>query len=234
MSEPRVEDVHVAGMETYLVRPAQPSGPGIVYLHWFDEAPNANRSQFLGEAELMADRGVVSLLPQLSFPWRTPPTDTESDLRRIREETGRLVEAVSLLKVTSGVDPGRIGIVGHDFGAMHGMTLFGEVDLAAAVLVAPTPRWSDWFLTFWPVTSDRYDYMRALSVVDPITCVDRARFPLLFQFGTKDFYIAAMTGLELARAAPEPKEVLSYETGHAMDLSEITDDRVDFLSRVLA
>jgi hypothetical protein len=55
------------------------------------------------------------------------------------------------------------------------MALFGQVDLACAVLIAPTPRWSDRFLRFWAITSDRYNYMRALSEVDPITTAKRRR-----------------------------------------------------------
>lgn len=218
----------------YLVRPdAEVDGsPGILYLHWFDESPNANRTQFLEDAKTMAQRGVVSLLPQLHFPWSSPPKDIESDLRQIREEVARLREAMSVL-VVAGVDQRKIALVGHDFGAMHGIALFGEVELAGAVLIAATPRWSDWFLTFWPIESDRYDYMRALDEVDPITGVARADCPLLFQFGTSDFYIAPMTGLELVRAAPEPKQVLSYEADHAMELPEIRDDRAAFISDVL-
>lgn len=230
-----VEDVTVDdGPEMYLVRP-EPGveGPaGILYLHWFDESPNANRTQFLEEAKTMAQMGVVSLLPQLVFPWSSPPRDIEADLRRIDDEAASLRAATSVLS-SAGVDLRRVALVGHDFGAMHGMSLFGEIRLAGAVLIAPTPRWSDWFLTFWPIESDRYDYMRALGAVDPITNVARADCPLLFQFGARDFYIAPMTGLELARAAPEPKQVLSYDSDHVMDLDEIQRDRLAFLDDVL-
>lgn len=234
MATRSIEEIEIDGVESYLVRPVDPSGGAVVFLHWFDEAPNANRSQFLEEASSLADAGVTSLLPQLTFPWLSPPTDAENDLRRIHDEVSRLERALGLLTGTEGVDPSRLVMVGHDFGAMHGMALFGRIDVAGAVLVAPTPRWADWFLRFWSISSDRWDYMRALHPIDPITTVAASRGPLLFQFGKSDFYIAAMTGLELFQAAPEPKELLSYEAGHAMDLDEIRLDRTAFIERVLA
>jgi len=226
-----LEDIAVDdGPVLYVVRPEKPNGAGVLYLHWFDEAPNANRTQFLEEAEILAGAGVTAVLPQLTFPWQTPPTDTTNDLVRIRAEVAGIRDTFADLSELERVDPSRLALVGHDFGAMHGMALFGEVEMAAAVLIAPTPRWSDWFLRFWPIDADRYDYMRALSEVDPISTVTAATCPLLFQFGMTDFYIAAMTGLELFEAAPEPKEIVSYDCGHEMDLAGIRTDRIAFLS----
>ena len=102
--------------------------------------------------------------------------------------------------------------------------------LDCAVLIAPTPRWADWFLPFWPISSDRYDYMRRLHNVDPITAISKADAPLLFQFGDADFYIAAMTARELYAAAPDPKQMINYSTGHAMDNETIQADRLNFLA----
>lgn len=234
MTAPTVDDVTTdEGDELYLVRPSKPGGPAVIWLHWFDESPTANRGQFLEEATALAERGVTSVLPQLQFPWNSPPTDIESDLARIAAEKTRLLDVHRRLLACDGVDSARVALVGHDFGAMHGMTLFGEVELAASVLIAPTPRWSDWFVLFWPIASDRYDYMRALEPVDPTRTVAKADFPLLFQFGKADFYIAPMTGLELVQAAPEPKRLLSYDSGHEMDADDIREDRTGFLVETL-
>lgn len=229
-----VEDFALGGGRTaYLVRPSQPNGAGVLFLHWLDESPTANRSQFLTEAERLAHAGVVSLLPQLDFPWNSPPTGAREDLKRIQAETAALKQAYESLVGAIGVEEARVALVGHDFGAMHGMSLFGVVELVGAVLIAATPRWADWFLRFWPIAGDRFDYLRALNSVDPITAVVAADCPLLFQFGKSDFYIAAMTGLELFEAAPEPKQLLSYESGHGMEGEEIQNDRVSFLTDLL-
>lgn len=223
-----------AGREHYLVRPDGPAnGAAVLYLHWFDEAPNANRSQYLAEAKQLAELGVVSLLPQLAFPWHSAPRDIDSDLTRIRDELEYLSAAYQLLAGAEGVESTRIGVVGHDFGAMYGMLLLGEFEPGCAVFAAATPRWADWFLRFWPIDSDRFDYMRSLHELDPIVVVEAAKCPLLFQFAKQDFYIAAMTGLELYDAAPDPKSMLTYDTGHEMDCQEIKNDRVEFLSERL-
>lgn len=215
--------------DAYLVRPHRPAGPAVIFLHWFDEAPNANRSQYLDEAKLLAEQGVTSLLPQLKFPWHSPPTDLTSDLARINDETRALNAGYEMLVGQTGVDPERVAVVGHDFGAMHGALLLRQVDTACAVLVAPTGRWSDWFLEFWPTATDRFDYMRGMDQVDPVSVVADLGCPVLFQFARDDFYIAPMTGQSLFRAAGEPKEIQAYEGGHDLEVEAAQADRLRFL-----
>jgi hypothetical protein len=53
------------------------------------------------------------------------------------------------------------------------------------------------------------------------------------QFARGDFYIADMTGLELHRAAGDPKEIHAYDTDHAMRAPEARADRRAFLHRAL-
>jgi hypothetical protein len=74
----RIHDVSVVipgdrPITAFIVEPleaptGQGAGPGLLFAHWFDtEAPNGDRTEFLGEAELLAARGATSLLPQLTF-----------------------------------------------------------------------------------------------------------------------------------------------------------------------
>jgi pimeloyl-ACP methyl ester carboxylesterase len=233
-----VHDIAVADTEAFLVEPdAGAAGPGMLFLHWFDtEAADGNRTQFLDEAAALArDHGVTSVLPQGRFPWSAPPTDAEADARRIRAEVDRHRAALDLLAARDGVDPGRIGLVGHDFGAMHGILAAAEDQRArAAVLIASTPRWGDWFLPFWPIAGDRFDYLRALSPLDPVTAIGRlAPRPVLLQFAKQDFYIAPMSGLELAHAAGDAKELRWYDADHALRSDEARADRATFLGQQL-
>ncbi len=232
-------DLTIDGSQAWLIEPADGGrGAAILWLHWFDtEAPDGNRDQFLGEAEAMArDHGVVSILPQGRFPWAGAPTDAEADLARIRAEVAGHRQAIDLLAGRDDVEQGRIGLVGHDFGAMHGVNLAADDDrIAAAVLIAPTPRWGDWFLPFWPIVDDRWDYLRALAPVDPITRIgELAPRPVCLQFAKADFFIADMTGLELHGAAAEPKELHAYDADHGVRAPEARADRLDFLRRTLA
>jgi dienelactone hydrolase len=234
----RISDVAVGGTEAYLVEPDdEPDGSALIFLHWFDtEAPDGDRTQFLDEAVGLArEHRVVSILPQGRFPWASDPTDAEADAARIRAEVERHRAAVDLLAEHPGVDGGRIGLVGHDFGAMHGVLLAADdARIAAAVLIAATPRWGDWFLPFWQIAGDRHDYLRALDGLDPISRIgDIGPRPVCLQFAKDDFYIAAMTGLELQRAAADPKEMHAYDADHGVRVAEAREDRVAFLGRAL-
>jgi dienelactone hydrolase len=234
-SQPPAE-VEIAGFaeRAFLTRPGgTASGAGVLFLHWFDEAPNANHTQFLDEAEGLAERGVVSLLPQLMFPWSSPPESANADVQRLKAEKLALHAAVEHLHAHEDIDPGRIAIVGHDFGAMHGVLFATEIDPACVVMVAPTPRWADWFLRFWPIEGDRFDYMRSLDPFDPINSVKGVSAPVLFQFGRQDFYISAMAGTELFGAASEPKLMTPYDAEHGMGVPEVKTDRVAFLTEHL-
>jgi pimeloyl-ACP methyl ester carboxylesterase len=230
----RIED----DAEAYLVEPVGGgTGAALLFLHWFDtEAPDGNRTQFLPEAEALArDHGVVSILPQGRFPWAGAPTDAEADAARIRAEVERHRAALDVLAERPDVDAGRIGLVGHDFGAMHGTILAAEdARLAAAVLIAATPRWGDWFLPFWPIAGDRYDYLRVLDPLDPISRIgELSPRPVCFQFARGDFFIASMTGLEFHNEAGDPKELHAYEADHGVRVPEARSDRVAFLSEHL-
>lgn len=234
-----VHDSHIdEGIQAWLVEPAGGgTGAAVLFLHWFDtQAPDGNRDQFRDEAEGLArDHGVVSILPQGRFPWSAAPSDAGADLSRIRAEVAGHRRAIDLLAGREDVAPGRIGLVGHDFGAMHGVNLAADDDrIAAAVLIAATPRWGDWFLPFWPIAGDRWDYLRALAPVDPITRVaELAPRPVCLQFARGDFFIADMTSLELNHAAGEPKEFHAYEADHGVRVAEARADRLEFLRRTL-
>jgi pimeloyl-ACP methyl ester carboxylesterase len=232
----RVQDIRVGDdVEAFLVEPIGGGrGPGILFLHWFDtEAPDGDRTQFLAEAEELArELGIVSVLPQGRFPWAGAPTDAAQDAARIRAEVANHRASLDLLAARPDVDPSRIALVGHDFGAMHGTLLAADDPrIAATVLVAATPRWGDWFLPFWPIAGDRHDYLRALAPLDPITRVaELGPRPVCFQFARSDFFIASMTGLEFHGAAGDPKELHAYEADHGVRVPEARTDRRAFLA----
>lgn len=235
----RILDIRVADADAYLVEPIGGGrGPALLFLHWFDtEAPDGNRTQFLDEAiELARDEGFVSILPQGHFPWAGDPTDAISDVARIRSEVARHRAALDHLVARDDVDDTRVGFVGHDFGGMHGIVLVADDPrITAAVVIAATPRWGDWFLPFWRIEGDRFDYLRSLAEVDPISRVgDIAPRPILLQFAHSDFFIAAMAGMELHRAAGEPKEMRAYDADHGVRHPQARADRREFLVRALS
>ena len=235
----RIHDLRISdGAEAFLVEPIDGGrGPAILFLHWFDtQAPDGNRTQFVDEAiGLAREHGAVSLLPQGRFPWASDPTDAEADAARIRAEVAGHRASIDLLAARTDVDPTRIGLVGHDFGAMHGTLLAAEDQrIAAVVLIAATPRWGDWFLPFWQIAGDRHDYLRALAPLDPISRVGEiAPRPVCFQFARDDFFIAGMTALEFSGAAGNPKELHAYDADHGTRDPQAAGDRTDFLRVIL-
>ena len=234
-------DDEVGRVEAFLVRPrvtARGPRPGLVLWHWFDtRAADGDRTEFRDEAVELAADGFVSLLPQGRFPWGTDPTGSAADAEQVRLEVARFRLALDLLVAHEAVDASRLGAVGHDFGAMIALVAAAEDERVAAVAaVAPTPRWGDWFLPFWPIEEDRIDYLGAMRRLDPVEAMARvAPRPVLLQMAQRDFYVPLMAGLELRRAAGEgaPVELKSYDAEHDMRLPEARADRRVFLTTAL-
>ena len=135
----------------------------------------------------------------------------------------------------SGVVPGRLAVVGHDFGAMIAiLALAGDERPRGLVSVAATPRWGDWMLEFWPIEDDRIDYLRALRPLDPIEVIGRlAPRPILLQHGKRDYYIPAMAAVGMQRAAGGGADLRFYDGEHDLHLDAVRADRTAFLERVL-
>ena len=242
-----VEDVgwpDAAGGErvtAWVVRPRDPGatpGPGILFWHWFDtEAPDGNRDEFLPEARELAARGVVSLLPQGRFPWSIDPSGSGADAAEVGREVARLRQGLELLAGRPDVDASRLAVVGHDFGAMLAVLAAAEDPrVTALALIAPTPRWADWFLPFWQIDEDRIAYLASMRPLDPVEVIGRvAPRPMLLQFGRRDFFIPLMAGLELRRAAggEEAAELHAYDAEHDLHDAGARADRTAFLERAL-
>lgn len=234
----RVRDVALgsgdAVVEASVVEPAgRESRAGVLFLHWLGEH-RSDRTQFLSEARGLAPQGVRSVLPAGRLPWSVAPVDADTDVANIELEQARLGAALEAL--VDGLPAGApVALVGHDFGAMHGLLLAARRPVfAAAVLVAATPRWGDWFLRFWALDVDRFEYLRRLEPHDPVTVARALAGPaVLWQFSERDYYIAPMSAVELARAAPGEPEIEWYGADHAMRSARARAARAAFLRRQL-
>jgi pimeloyl-ACP methyl ester carboxylesterase len=235
-----VDDIRLApgagDIETpaYVVTPADgPARAGVLFLHWLGEH-RSDRTQFLSEARAMAKLGVRSVLPAGRLPWVPDPVDAETDASNIEVEQQRLSSALDA--VAAGLPNGApVALVGHDFGAMHGLLLLGRNPdrFKAAVVIAAAPRWGDWFLRFWKLDVDRFDYLRHLAPLDPIEAARGVNATMLWQFSDRDYFIAPMSAVELARAAPGEPTIEWYSADHAMRSSKARAARRTFLAREL-
>ena len=72
--------------------------PGFIYLHWYDTqsaVPHIN--QFRYEAILNAKRfSAVSVLPQLTFPWRDSPSTASSDRQGLLRDIGLIDHCIEM------------------------------------------------------------------------------------------------------------------------------------------
>ena len=238
-----VENITYAdGVAAWLVRPDEANGAtppfaGLVTWHWFSQEPLGDRNQFLDEARELADRGVVSLLPQGRFPWFEDPIGSAHDIAAIEDEVGRFTAGLDLLAARVDVDDTRLVVVGHDFGAMLASIVAArEARVRSAVLIAPTPRWGDWFLPFWEIEESRGTYLQALEPLDPqAQMTSLAPRPVLLQLAERDYFVPLMAGFELRRASggSHALDVRQYDTDHEMAIDEARRDRIAFLAEWL-
>jgi pimeloyl-ACP methyl ester carboxylesterase len=224
-----------AAVEAFVVEPvATAPRAGILFLHWLGER-HSDRRQFLTEARACARLGARCVLPAGRLPWGPDPVDARTDIANLEVEQRRLGSALD--RLGAGLPPGTpLALVGHDFGAMHGLLLAARRPVfEAAVIVAATPRWADWFLRFWKVAGDRFEYGRRLASYDPVTVASALPAATLWQFSERDYFIAPMSAVELAKAARADGEARLewYAADHAMRSARARAARRAFLEAEL-
>jgi len=209
----------------YLIKP-QGNGPfaGLIYLHW----QLGGRTQFMDEAVAFAKHGAVCLLLQGYFPWMSAPTGATTDRDNIIGQITELRRAIDFLVAQPGVDAGRLGFAGHDYGAIYGGVLAGvDPRIQNYVLTAGAPSFSNW-IGFSNVKPDVY--VKMVGDLDPINFVPNAApANIFFQFGEQDGIISHDLGTSFFEAASDPKQVAWYDDVHGMTNPAVSQGRVDWL-----
>jgi dienelactone hydrolase len=222
----------------YVVRPAGHLAPqsqaGILFLHWLGNI-HSDRTEYLGEAVTLASRGVVSVLPQGTFPWGPNPIGRDIDVRRVEHQQAAYQAALDTLAAMPAVDPARIGLVGHDYGAMYG-ALVADADtrVSAMVLQAPDALFGNWFAKYWLQWHGqrRADYLARFAALDPVGHTARLGDHLLFQWAGKDIYIPAEVRDMFAASSPDAQVTLYPNDDHLFD-DAAQADRDAFLAAQL-
>ena len=226
--------------EAYLVHSAHHGkSAAALFLHWYEpESPLSNRKQFLQEAIALAHHGLTSLL--VATPWSDPKWYDKRDVTRDYEDSidqvKELRRALDLLRSQRGVDPKRIALIGHDFGAMYGILAAAAGDKPAAVaLQAFAPSFSDWFLYNQRqlTPEQRQRVIDRLAPLDPIRYLPQlGPTPVLLQFANQDFYVPREKAQALHAAVQGPKQMLWYEAGHGLN-DQASEDRQTWLIKTL-
>lgn len=216
-------------MPTYIVEPRGQQAPrslaGVLFLHWLGDV-HSDRTEYLAEAVGLAAQGVVAVLPQGEFPWTTPPDGTYVDQQRIDGQVSDFDVALHRLARTPAVDPSRIALVGHDYGAMFGAMLSDEDPLVStAVFETPDARWGDWFATYWLGLHGqaRASYLSLFTRRDPVRHTARLGDHALFQWAGQDAYVTARVQADYARHSPDAQVLLYPNASHQLDDQAETD-----------
>jgi len=132
---------------------------------------------------------------------------------------GDLAHAVDFLCAQPGVDPTRIGYVGHSLGAtIAGAFLARDPRVRAAALMAGTGTLSRlWLRSRDPAAA------RGLEDLDGVQCLARANASLLFQFADRDEWISRADANAQLTAAREPKQATWYPSDHALNATALRD-----------
>jgi dienelactone hydrolase len=225
-------------VSAYLVRPGghlrRHAYAGILFLHWLGQI-HSDRTEFLAEATELAGQGAVSLLPQGKFPWQADPVGTWRDVTSVEAQLFYFQQALNWLISRPYVDPGRVGLVGHDYGAMYGALLASsDHRVHAAVLATPDATWGDWFVKYWlGYTGQRAAHYEGLfDKVQPVDHASRLGARELFQWAGQDIYVDATVRRQFAQHAPRAQVDFYAGSDHQLTDAALAD-RDAFLARQL-
>lgn len=198
--------------------------PGIVLMHGLPG--NAGQLAPLGQA--LAQYGAVVIAIDAPFarrggePVRLTADDRAEQIQLIRD----LQRAVDVLRAQPNVDDERIAYQGISYGGAMGALFAGvERRIRTAVLMVP----DGGLVTHFTGPEDaqfmaslscgtRTAWLEAMTPIEPIRFISHAApTPLLIQSGRHDNLVPPADAELLHAAAPEPKTVEWYETGHGLD-----------------
>jgi cephalosporin-C deacetylase-like acetyl esterase len=193
----------------------------------------------LDEAVTLAEADAVSIL--IDAPWARPEPwlrDTnympENDRDIYTQNVVDMRRAIDVLIAREGVDPERIGFIGHSYGAHMGAVLAGvETRIQAYVLMAGVPSLSERIprhISSALPADHLADYLDATGPLDAIHYVGSAApAALLYQCARQDEVIDEATSLRFYEAGSQPKEIVWYDTGHSLD-DQARLDRAQWLA----
>jgi dienelactone hydrolase len=231
----------------YLVVP-KGRGPfaAVIWGHWYwDNSSMRNRKQFLDEAVVLAQAGVVSLLTD--GPVARPGHIESKDPLDERVATDFLQQVIDMrrgvdvLLARRDVDPKRIAFVGHSYNAGVGALLSGlDRRFKCFVLMAGlmsdeiTQQTKDFQEFRQKVGPEKLDALIAkYAYLDQGKYVSHAAPAVVFlQFSDQEKSFSPESARQHAAIVSEPKQVRFYDAPHALN-AEARRDRIQFLTEQL-
>jgi len=252
-ASPRADRAKAVGpnggkVAAYLVLPkGKGPFPAIVYGHWcMPGSEKKNRTEFLEEALLLAQSGVISLLPdhvsvRPEFAEDHTPFN-ENQAAVIVQQVVNLRRGADLLLARGDVDANRMAYVGHSCDAGAGGFLSGvDKRFRAFVLMAgdlsdEVDKKSKNFEQYrQKVGASRLDaFLQEHAWLDTGKYISQAAPAVLFlQFASDEPFLDEQMERGYCEVASEPKRCKIYKAQHALS-PEATRDRILFLSDTLS
>jgi len=235
------------GVPAYLVVP-KGRGPfaAVIWGHWYwDNSSMRNRRQFLDEAVVLAQAGVVSLLTDgpVARPGHIESKDPldERVALDFLQQVIDMRRGVDVLLARRDVDPKRIAFVGHSYNAGVGALLSGLdrrfkcfVLMAGLMSDEVTRRTKDFQEFRQKVGPEKLDALIAkYAYLDQGKYVSHAAPAVVFlQYGSQEKFLNAERAVQYAAVVSEPKRFKLYDAPHALN-AEARRDRIQFLTEQL-
>jgi dienelactone hydrolase len=223
-----------------------PPGKGpfaaVIWGHWYwGNSPARNRTEFLDEAVMLANSGVVSLLTDgpIARPGHVEAKDpmNEQQVADLIQQITDMERGADVLLARGDVDRNRLAYVGHSYNATVGAFVSGiDKRFKAFVLMAgglsdevdmKTKELQEFRRK---VGAERFDAFQAkYAWLDPGKFVSHAAPATVFlQYATKEDFLTVARAKEYAAKVSEPKKFEVYEAPHALNAAA-RRDRVAFL-----
>jgi dienelactone hydrolase len=205
----------------YVVPQGEGPFPAVLFM---PGAPGA-RFTFYSEAIALAQRGIVSLLPDP--PYARPPIEEvvefkPDDRDGIVQEVVEMQRGIDFLVSREEIDAGRLGYVGFSWGGSLG-SIFAAVErrVDSFVLMSAVPRLSADMLRLGEERGAEGDLAAYEEAMRPIDAVNYLPYvapnTVFFQFGEEDTRPSPAMGRRVAAAASDPKQARWYPAGHELD-----------------
>jgi dienelactone hydrolase len=232
----------------YLVVPAGKGPfPAVIYGHWcMPGSEKKNRTEFLDEAIVLANSGVLSLLPDHvivhpGFKAGETPLNENQVAVEVQQNVN-LRRGADLLLTRKDVDPKRLAYVGHSCDASAGGFLSGiDKRFKAFVIMAgglsdevdkTTKAFQDYRQKVGPEKFDAF--LAKFAWIDAGKYVSHSAPATMFlQYAKDEPFLNADIAKKYFEIVSEPKRLKIYQAPHALN-SEATRDRVAFLAEQLS
>jgi len=229
----------------YLVLPSGKGPfPAVIFGHWcMPGSDKNNRTEFLDEAVVLAQAGVLSLLPNhVTAQSGFPEDETLLNDQQIAVEVQQVINlrrGADLLVARKDVDPKRLAYVGHSCDGTSGAYLSGiDQRFKAFVIMAgqisyEVDRKMKWFQKHrQAIGPERFDaFWAKYAWMNPGMYVSHAAPASVFlQYAAQDE--ATLNAMEYLKVVSAPKRLKIYQAPHSLNAAA-TRDRIAFLAREL-